>query len=56
MALVVFILAAILTVAIGKRLFANTIGTPFAYAWRYMLLFIILLFVIAGACTAIGIL
>ena len=54
MAIVCFVLAIILTVKIGKVLFKNTMGTTFAYAWRYMLIFFIILFVLAGIFNKIG--
>lgn len=53
-AIICIILAIVLTAKLGKVLFRNTIGTTFAYAKRYMLIFFIILFVLAGICRTIG--
>lgn len=49
-----FLLAIFLTYKIGKIIFKNTIGTTYAYAWRYMLLFFFVLYALAGICRKLG--
>jgi len=54
MAIICLVLSVILTIKIGNALFKNTIGTTFAYAVRYMLLFFVIMVVLAGLCRKIG--
>lgn len=53
--IIIVILAVIITAKIGGILFRNTIGTTSAYAYRYFAVFLIVLGILAGLCSKIGI-
>lgn len=54
MAIICLVLSVILTIKMGKVFFKNTIGTTYAYAVRYMLLFFVIMIVLAGICRKMG--
>lgn len=56
LAIVLVVLAIIITSKICGVLFRNTIGTTSAYIWRAFLIFLIVMGILCGLCNKIGLL
>lgn len=56
LAIVLVVLAIIITSKICGVLFRNTIGTTSAYIWRAFLIFLIVMGILSGLCNKIGLL
>lgn len=56
LAIVLVILSIIITSKICGALFRNTIGTTSAYMWRALLIFLIVMGILSGLCSKIGLL